>query len=459
MNTRILVCLLMVVCVCSYLHPQEVQVPIDQSGSVMEITPELSKELNLYTDVNGFQSAKLYRSNDTLYLLEISWQQDEKSLRKREQLNVIQVAELRKKISEGFNHSTNTYPIDQSGRGTYLNTMVGLSFGYYGWSVPLLFNNLDARGAVALYLLTAGVCILYAHGAISNTEITKEGAVAFQYGATRGIVHGSALYCIIAGESSENNRWFLPVSSLASVIEGMSLMSSVQKNRTPIGNIYSVGVLEDFGIGIGVGSAFLIREGDSFTLESKDLRLLGSSVLAGSVAGYLVGTSMVGSTTYSSGDADILQTTGLLGMSAAFSIADLVGVEKRKPLVTSSMVGSLAGLAIGNLLTSTKNFSEAAGTSVRLYTSLGTIIGLGTAYVVSSESSDRTIFVSLATVGALTGFTLAYISVNERTESTTSTHAWNVILDPIGLRQKIIGIRGTESTIVSPALRFEYTLW
>jgi hypothetical protein len=458
MNNRILLCLFLVVCICSYLHPQELQVPIDQSGSVMEITPELSKELNLYTDVKDFQSAKLFRSNDTLYLLEISWQQNEKSLRKREQLSLIQVAEFRKKISEGFIHSTNSPPIDQSGRGTYLNTMVGLSFGYYGWSIPLLFNSPDARGAVALYLLTAGGCMLYAHGAISDAEITKEGAVAFQYGATRGIVHGSALYSILAGESSENNRWFLPASSLVSIIEGMTLMSSVQKNRTPLGNIYSVGVIEDFGIGIGAGSAYLIRKGDAFTLDAKDMRLLGSTVLAGSFAGYLVGISMVGSTTYSSGDADILQTAGLLGMSAAFSIADLAGVENRKSLVTSSMVGSIAGLAIGNLLTNTKNFSETAGTSVRLYTSLGTIIGLGTAYVLSSESSPRTIFVSLATLGALTGFTLAYISVNDGTESTTSAHALNVKFDPIGLRQTIIGIRGSERTFYSPAFRLEYKL-
>jgi hypothetical protein len=459
MNVRPLVCSFMVVCLYSSLYPQEIQVPIDQSGSILVITPDLSKELNIYSEINGFQSAKLFQVNDTLFLLEISWQQNEKSLRKREQLNSIQVSELRRKITEGINHSANINTIDQSGRSTFYNTMVGLSFGYYGWSVPLLFDNLDPRAAVGIYLFTAGGCILYVHTAINNTEMTKEGAVAFQYGATRGIIHGSALYSILTGETNESRRWFLPASSLVSIIEGMTLMSSVQTNKTPLGNIYGVGVFEDFGIGIGAGLAYLIREGDTFSLEPKDLRLLGSTVLAGSVVGYVVGKSMVGSTTYSSGDADILQSSGLLGLSMAFAIADLAGVEKPKSLVTSSMVGSMAGLAVGHLLTSTKDFSDAAGTSVRLYTSLGMIVGLGTAYALSSESSDRTIYVSLATLGAITGFTLAYSSVNAETESTTAPHTWNVIIDPIGLRQRIITSRGSEVTIFSPALRFEYKLW
>ena len=456
MITRIIVCFFIVVCISSYLHCQEIELPFDQSGSIYEITPELSRKLNVFTEVNGFQSAKLFQVNDSLFLLEISWQQNEKSLRKREQLSSTQVTELREKISHGLNHSNTDHTLNQSGRSTFLNTMIGLSFGYYGWSVPFLLNDPDPKLAVGTYICTAGAFCLLGHALIENSEITKEGGAAFQYSATRGIVHGSALYSIIAGKSSESNRWFVPASSLVSIIEGMTLMSSAQKNKTPLGNIYSMGVVEDFGIGMGVGSAFLIREGDALTLESKDLRLLGSSVLGGSVAGYLIGRMMIGSTTYSSGDADILQTAALLGMSSGFSIADLAGVEKRKPLVASSMGGAAVGLAIGHLLTNYGNFSEASGTSIRLYTSLGTVIGLGAAYTSSSESSDRTIYVSLATLGAVVGFTLAYITADYEPVSTSTSHSWNVKFDPLGLQQKILTSRGTEVTIIYPALRFEH---
>jgi hypothetical protein len=306
--------------------------------------------------------------------------------------------------------------------------------------------------------LTAGGVCLYAHFAVEHIEITKEGAAAFQFGATRGIVHGSALYSILAGESSENTKWIFPTGAVLSVVEGMTRLSYVQKNKIPLGSIYGAGVIEDFGIGLGVGLDWLLREGDTFSINTKDLRLLGSTVLAGSIAGYMVGTSLANSTTYSTGDADILQTSGFLGWMTMFSIAEIAGVEKSKPLVVSSMVGAVAGLAVGHSLTSAKNYSDASGTAIRLYTSLGTIIGLGTAYAVSSNTSNKNIYFSLTTLGALTGFTLAYSSAEQESEPANSSHAWNVRFDPWGLPRKIITAQRCELLAYTPSIRFEYAL-
>ena len=123
--------------------------------------------------------------------------------------------------------------------------------------------------------MTASGTILYTTSATQHMELSKETALGFQYGAIRGIVHGNALYAIIAGDYA---RWFIPVSSVVSALEGAIVMSWVRENHTPLGNINTVGVFSDFGTAMGVGGAFLLRKGDEFTLNEKDLRLLGSTV-------------------------------------------------------------------------------------------------------------------------------------------------------------------------------------
>ncbi len=417
---------LIFICILQSAYGQEMQVPIDQEGKIFVIDLELRQKLEIFTELNDFQEARLFQTSDSMYIMEISYQQAGQSMRKREQMNTAQVMDLRTQVTQRIHQSAPKGTIDQSGRGTLIPTVVGLSFGYYGWSVPFLFDNIDSRAGVALYLLTAGGVCLYASSATSESEITQEGAIAFQYAATRGIVHSSALYSLITGP---NIRWFIPFSAVGSAIEGVWAMHSVQNNKTTLGTIYAHGVFEDFGIGNGVGLAFLVREGDNFELDQDDLRLLGGMTLLGSGVGYLAGLWLTDIAPYTSGDADVLQTSGLLGMTLAFTISDLAGAEKRKPLVTSSMVGSIAGLAIGHILTSNNNFSDEAGTSVRLYTSLGAIVGLGTAYALSSESSGRSLYFSSATLGALCGFTIAYLSANKEVSPTNQSHSWNVKID------------------------------
>ena len=52
----------------------EVQMPMDSSGTVMEITPALRHKLGLFSDVPRFLSARLFQISDTSYILEVAYQ-------------------------------------------------------------------------------------------------------------------------------------------------------------------------------------------------------------------------------------------------------------------------------------------------------------------------------------------------------------------------------------------------
>ena len=146
----------------------------------------------------------------------------------------------------------------------------------------------------------------------------------------------------------------------------------------------------------------------------------------------------------------------MLGASVAFTTADLARVEKRKSLVTLSMLGATAGLAIGHGLTSDKDFSDDAGTSIRLLSSGGIVFGLGIAYIIAEENADRTIYLSLATLGAVSGFTIAYGSAREETSKENQTNSWNIRFDPLGLTSTFYNSLGEKIIVQSPAIKLEY---
>ena len=49
---------------------REVQVPLDPERGVVEVTPDLRRELGLFPEVAGFESARLFRQDDGALILE-----------------------------------------------------------------------------------------------------------------------------------------------------------------------------------------------------------------------------------------------------------------------------------------------------------------------------------------------------------------------------------------------------
>src|SRR5688500_20167427 len=136
---------------------REVQVPLDPERGVTEVGPDLRRELGLFPGVDGFQSARLFRQDDGTLILEISRVEGGTLVRERQRLGDQQIAAFRADLGERFAAQGRTRAVDRSGRSGLVLMETVLGIGLYGWAVPVGFDVDSDRGAVASYLLTAGL--------------------------------------------------------------------------------------------------------------------------------------------------------------------------------------------------------------------------------------------------------------------------------------------------------------
>src|SRR5262245_60975585 len=95
---------------------REVQVPLDPERGVDEITPELRRGLDLFADVPGFQSARLFRQDDGTLILEISRVEAGGLVRERRTLSGRQLDAFRADLSGRLTAQGRTRAVDRSGR-------------------------------------------------------------------------------------------------------------------------------------------------------------------------------------------------------------------------------------------------------------------------------------------------------------------------------------------------------
>jgi len=442
------------------LGAQETQLPVDSSGTLLSITPEIARQLELFRGVEGFEEARLYLLPDSTFSLELSVLEEGKTMRRRKAMTVEDVIALRSAVSHVLMQGVRaprrpTEPLkdapDRSGRPGLLREVLGLSLGYYGFSVPLALKVERLEPFVGLYLLTGAVGYGIASSSTEDISVSKPQASAFLYRSTRGIVQSTALYCLIAGETS-TLRWSVPLGTIGSVLMGTAAFSSAGRNNTTAGEIGVRGVVEDNGIVLGIGTAYLVRPGDAFDTGPEDLRLLGGMTLLGSAIGYGAGSWLTSAVSYTGGDADIMQAASAIGGFVGFTLMDVLRTEGRKPYVTASLAGAITGLTVGATLCAGMHYSDDGGATVRLATSAGAVFGLGAAYLISEEPHGRTQFLLLGTAGALTGFSIALATAERETNPTGSGRSWNVRVEPMGLLSALRGSDKNRRALIVPML-------
>lgn len=435
---------LLIVLVAALVIPQrsasqELQVALDAEGRIDVITFEMEGKLQFFTDVAGFREARLFQVSDSSFVLEISYVEGERNLKKRRPLSAQECREFRKKVSEKLGVLPPEMVMDQTGRPKLLTGSVGLGLGFYGWAVPSVLEIKDGRVAVALYLLTCGATYAIANSATKNSVVTEPMATAYYYGATRGIIHGASVYGIFAGEQGAV-RWAILAGMGGSVLEGMYSVRLAEKYGAEQGTIEAVGLLGDLGIGFGLGTSYVI---DAKTGTIAGLTLLGAG------AGLLAGHGLTSQDHYTSGDVDVLQTTIVTCGSIAFTVLDMMDVKQNKQYVTGSMVGIAVGVGIGQQLVSGRDFTSSQGTRIRLAASGGMVLGLGIAQIVSSDNQDRTLYLTLGTLGVLAGFGLSYAILAPDATSGSMGERWRMEVNPLG----VAALRGGFGAPGKPAFR------
>ena len=427
----------------------EIQVPMDTEGRTMVIDPRLEERLKLFGDHDDFQRAWLFKLSDSLYVLEVFRKSENAIVKSRLRFTEDGVSEFRARVSSRLLAMDPAYSLDRSGRNKFVAGELFLSLGFYGWAIPAAIEVDDGRLALGMYMLTSGLGFYIPFELTRNAAITDGAATLSLYGATRGVIHGIALAEILSDDPSYRGRTASAIlTSITGSIVGYQLASRTHMNS---GTAEAVSVGGDLGMGIGLGSAYLSN------LIDDHPRGAGVSVLAGSGLGCLAGAFLASKENYTRGDAYVLSGATVLGAYVPLVFADFADPDNNDAYISVSMLGGTAGFLLGHLLVNDREFGTGEGNLIRLGGLAGGLIGLGCAYLFSSEQDDNTrLYLSASAIGATTGFGLLYKSYSPKNRHVAES-SWNINLRPetlITLALKNPGIRSYDHR--APLLELSY---
>ncbi|KPJ54147.1 hypothetical protein AMJ39_01740 [candidate division TA06 bacterium DG_24] len=408
---------------------QEIQVSLDEAGTLSRIDAELERDLGLFPEYENFREAWLFRVAEGEFVLEIL-HGHEGALRKvRLPLSAEEVRELRREVTARIEERAPGVLFDRTGRTKLLITTTLLSLGYYGWALPVVFD-VGGKGGAALYFMTSGAGFFVPRAATERIPVTDAAATLALYGATRGIAHGICLDYVFRGEDV-GGRDAIAFGMVASVVEGVAGFSVAnQLDMTP-GTAEVISVMGDAGLGFGLLTADVAGFFDDGEEKS---RQAAASALFGSGVGVAAGGMLSRMEPYTRDDAYVLRAAGLLGAYLPLALVDIADPENDKAYTAASMAGLAIGHGIGHYLVRDKDFGSGQGMMVTLGEVAGGLFGLGLAHLAATEGRDHsTLYLTASSIGATIGFWSMYRSVAPAAHAREGSVVWEIDLAPQGV--------------------------
>ena len=417
---------------------REVQVPFDSARAVLEVGPELRRELGLFPDVVGFEAARLFLADDGRTVLEVSSRQGGRLVRERRVLPAGELDALRGRLAAAL-EAGRLRPdrAAREGRGGLVIAETVLGLGFYGWALPEVLDIDSDRGRVATYLLTAGASFYLPYRLTRDLTVTSAHRDAVVWGGTRGIAYGALLGDLATlgddhdparpGEPFEedhDDRWILGLGiagSLAGQVLGYRSVSASGADRGDVALWSTVG---DLGLATGFGTAVALGlyEGeqrcDGDVCTSSD----GEATRAGHAATMALGAASLWGAhrwsrarDYTVGDARALLSFGLLGAQtvlpaawAAFDDAD----DGERGLAASLVAGTAAGLWLGDRALRGRSLDGSDGLLVQAGHLAGGLGALGITYLLDGgRTADEAVYMGAAAAGSLVGSLLTFRAV------------------------------------------------
>lgn len=389
---------------------QEVLVPFDVQGRVFTITATDESKLHLFPDVIDLIEARVWRTSDTSYVLEITSGSIAAPVRTRRPLTPVDYDALRTAYAAAVGSMVVTEELDQSGRSTLLwsTTIAGLV--YYGTAMNfMLFGDDwgDDNATVALpYLLAGGGGYLLTSMLTSNATVTRGDASLAVSGLLQGPMHGWLLSGLIMGDDVDM-RFGFGASFLLGVGETVAGYYVARHANMSEGTADVIGTTSIYGM-LTAGSAALTVLGELDGDAAVNSRLGTGLTLAGSAGGIIVGNMMATSQKYSAGDASVASLPPLLAVTLPMSIAATFLYDGDYQVVTGlTAISTALGVWAGDRFVVNKEFSDDQGTLIGLGTFGGALLGVGVGWLASAEEK----MVGLAWLGAATGFGISYATL------------------------------------------------
>ncbi len=427
---------------------QEVQVPFDSSGTIAVVNQDLEKKLDLFPTYPHFLEARLYHEPDSSYILEITSFENGQLVKDRLPKSASAIRLLREDVDARRGPQVPVVKLDQSSRTKFLVWETLLSFFGYAPAIESSFRSNNVSLNTGLELVIGGLGYLIPSVLTQNAPMTDgEGSLALG-GAFLGAAHGLLIDALL---SNGNTGLELgPFAAAASVGETSIGYVIASKNNMTEGTADMIRYGGLFGMMDGLGLAFVADNSASPSLWA------GLS-LAGSAGGFAAGTTMANSQPYTRGNASVVLTAGLFGtiippLIYASAISYNTNTFPTSPFILSAIAGNIGGVLLANSLMVGKQFSNGEGTAVILGTTVGTAIGWGIGFIITSSgrfNNSPWAFTLPVAIGTAAGFGISVAAIGKGTGENTST-GWNFQANPGALMGALRPQRQTNTTFVPP---------
>jgi hypothetical protein len=395
------------------------------------IDADLEDKLNLFTEYEGFQQASISKEGTDKYILEIIYKPNKVTKVERKSFTQVELDAFCSKIiiSKDLEKRMS---INQDGRRELLISSTVSGLGFYGTVLPLALGIDDDRGVIASYLLIGGGSFFVPFLATRNKEVTKPMARAYSIGTGSGIGHGFLVAGLVATNSNDFESGLLLIPVAMGLGESIGFMAVTKKYDLSLPNVNMIASGSVWGAGWG-GSLGLIGSNGN---DNGSIAL--SSTLIGSVAGMYLGHKVYNRTVdMTDGDVTVMNSYGTLGLLTGATLADLaldIGDDNGGKIFLGSITAaSIGGMAYGLYRTKNFNYTAAEGAYIGLSEIAGGLVGLGVGFLIDSDFSSETIFVSSA-VGATAGLLLVDNYIRKRSlKMNTSIGNLDFGFNPMGV--------------------------
>ncbi|HNW60016.1 MAG TPA: hypothetical protein PKI62_10105 [bacterium] len=382
----------------------EVQVPLDSAGTLLELTPELRSRARLFPEVEQFTAARLFRQEDSLFVLEIAFRREGVPARSRTRFDASALRVFRRELERHLATAVRPAGVDQEGKAGLIVRQTVLGLGFYGWMVPQILQIKGGRETVAAYMLVGSAGFALPYYLTRNRPVSQTRAMLTSYGSTRGIFYGVLLRTMLAPHAKSDAGRMAPplLGSIAGAAGGFTAGGG---SALALGRAELVGVMGDLGTGLGLGTAHVLG---LWEVESREPAAAAVS-LGMTGLGFAAGAWLSQREHYTRGDAYVLRMQGILGAQIMMPIAAALGGKKDKSWSTGAMLGGALGTGLGNRLLHNEDFDDNAGVLISCAQIAGGLLAGGLTYLVDSQDRfDPLVYHSTIALGSLAGHALLY---------------------------------------------------
>lgn len=256
----------------------------------------------------------------------------------------------------------------------------GIYGAYYGASIVAIAEVEEGGLAAGIPLIMAGVWQL---GPVINRkkyeDITLATVRAGNTGKILGLIYGGSLGLAVAGDSDDNFKWILGLSSIGSIALGEMAFQTQKKKQLSEGHVEMMRLYGFLGpIVTGLGS---------LAIDANNPNLIGVSLVAGGVAGLLIGNKVAKNYNYTPGDADVISSLMLIstGLGATVAVGTIES-ETNTGLLLIPAATAIAGTVFGQRSVKGVHITKRQGSTVRLSSGGAALIGLGAVALTETET-------------------------------------------------------------------------